>query len=146
MPGGCLWIDFTQDIAHDFIVGLLIDVMDVDIADNPLLVDDKDGSFRFTILGSEHAIFFGDSPVRPKIAEQGIIDPAQAFGPGLDTGYVIYANAQNLGVQSRKLGPFSLVRRDLTCSDGCPGKRIKYQNHILPTQVAEGECFPQVRR
>ena len=59
---------------------------------------------------------------------------------------MIYADAQDLGVQSRKLGMFSLVRRDLTRSDRRPGKRIEHNHHILAAQVAQGKGFPQVRR
>lgn len=47
--------------------------------------------------------------MRPEITEQGIIDAAQAFSPGDDAGDVIYADAQDLGVQSRERGVFSLV-------------------------------------
>jgi hypothetical protein len=44
LPGGCLWVDFPENITHNFIIGLLIDIMDVDVADNAGFVDDEDRS------------------------------------------------------------------------------------------------------
>ena len=50
---------------------------------------------------------------------------------------MIYAYAQDLDIQSRKLGDLSLVRRDLVRSDWRPGEGKERQNHGLPGEVAE---------
>jgi hypothetical protein len=39
-----------------------------------------------------------NSPMGPKIAQQGIIYAAQAFCPGLQCWYMINADAQNLSI------------------------------------------------
>lgn len=72
--------------------------MDIDISNDPLLIEDKNGALRTTFVFSKDTIFFGYRTVGPEIAEQGIIDAAQAFCPGFDAGNVINADAQNLGV------------------------------------------------
>ena len=120
--------------------------MNINIANNACLVDNKDRPLRFSIFGAKNAIFFGDCPMRPEVAEEGIIDAAQAFSPGNNAGDMIYANAQDLGVQSRKRGVFCLIRRDLARSDGCPGERVKDHDYILPAQIAQGQGFSQVCR
>ena len=74
--------------------------------------------------------------MRPEIAEQGIVDTAQALCPGLQTGYMVNADAQNLGVQSRELACVGFVRRDLARSDGRPGQRKEHQYNILTAVVA----------
>ena len=72
--------------------------MDIDIPDDPLLIDHKNGALRTAFVFSKDIIFFGYRTVGPEIAEQGIIDAAQALSPGFDAGNMVYANAQNLGV------------------------------------------------
>jgi len=36
--------------------------------------------------------------VRPEVGQQREVDAAQAFGPGFETGYMINADAQDLGI------------------------------------------------
>lgn len=98
LPGGCNRVDFPQDLIHHFVFGLLVDVMDIDIPDNPLFIDDENGALGTTFVRSKHAIFLSHHAVGPEIAEQGIIDAAQAFCPGFDARDMIDANAQDLGV------------------------------------------------
>jgi hypothetical protein len=59
---------------------LIIDIVDIDIADNPLLIDNENGSFRVA-LGTKNAILFGYSAMRPKVTQQRVIYPSQAIGP-----------------------------------------------------------------
>lgn len=56
--------------------------------------------------------------------------------------HMIYADAQNLGVQSRKLGPISLIRRDLLRSDWSESQWKENQDDVLSTQVAQCDGFP----
>jgi hypothetical protein len=50
---------------------------------------------------------------------------------------MIYAYAQDLGVQSLELTLIGFIRRDLARSDGCPGLGEKYQNDVFPQVVAK---------
>jgi hypothetical protein len=71
--------------------------MDIDITDDAVLIDDKDSPLGVT-LGGQDAVLFGDCAVRPEIAEEGIVDPTQAVSPGFETGDMIDADAQDLGI------------------------------------------------
>jgi hypothetical protein len=57
---------------------------------------------------------------------------------------MVNADAQDLGVQSRKTGRVGLVGRDLARSDGCPGHRVEYQYDVLAAVVAKRNIFIQV--
>jgi hypothetical protein len=81
----------------------------------------------------------------PEIAQERIAYPTETFGPCIKTGDVIDADAQNLGIESRKLGQVGLVRRDLARSDRCPSHRKKNQNYILATQIAQLDFLIDVR-
>lgn len=59
---------------------------------------------------------------------------------------MVYADAQDLGVQSRKTGCISLVGRDLACSDGRPGHGEEDQDHILAPIIAQRYIPVKVRR
>ena len=72
--------------------------MDIDIADDPLLIDHKNGALRTAFVFSKDIIFFGYRTVGPEIAEQGIIDAAQALSPGFDRRDRIGGDAQDLGI------------------------------------------------
>src|SRR5574340_1187612 len=128
-------IDLAQDGKDFFIYRLLVDVMDIDIADDPLMVDDKYHPFRISFI-TQHTVPPRDHAVRPKIAHQWIRNPAQAFSPGLETGNVVYADTQNLGVQSLEQVQLGLIRRDLTRSYWCPGLGKENQYHVLTTVLA----------
>jgi len=71
--------------------------VDIDIADDPVLIDNKDGPLGVA-FGGKDAVFLGDCAVRPEIAEQGVVDAAQTVRPGYKTGDVIDADAQDLGI------------------------------------------------
>jgi hypothetical protein len=63
------------------------------------------------------------------------MDAAQRFRPGFEAGDVVDADAQDLGIQSRETGCFSLVRRDLVRSYGGPGQREEGQDDIFSLQA-----------
>jgi hypothetical protein len=81
----------------------------------------------------------------PEIAQERITYPTETFGPCFETGDVIDADAQNLSIESRKLGQIGLVRRDLACSDRCPSHWEEYKNYILATQIAQPDLLVDVR-
>jgi hypothetical protein len=53
---------------HEFvIVRLIIDIMDINVANDAVAVDDEDRALRVPFL-AQNAVFLGDLAVRPKIA------------------------------------------------------------------------------
>ena len=90
-----LWLGFFGAVAHrgihpaddlaQLIIGrLVVFVVDIDVADNPLLVDDEDGALGVA-FGSQYAVVLGHRAVRPKVAQQRVVDAAQALCPGFET-------------------------------------------------------------
>jgi len=71
--------------------------MDVDVTDETLFIDDKKSSFGVTFC-AQHPVFLSYFAMRPKVAQQRIIDTAQALSPSFKTGYVINGYAQDLGI------------------------------------------------
>jgi hypothetical protein len=57
---------------------------------------------------------------------------------------MVNAYAQDLGIQSRELAGIGFVRRDLACSDGCPGFREEHQDDVLAEIVAQLDVLIQV--
>jgi len=80
----------------------------------------------------------------PEIAQQWVVDAAQAVCPGFDAWDMVDADAQDLGIQSRKLGLFGFVRRDLAGSYRSPGLREKRQNDVRSTQLSQGDLTIQM--
>jgi hypothetical protein len=138
-----LRVDAPQFREEHLVVGLIIDVVDVDIPDNSLPVEDEEGAFRVS-LHSEHAVPFGDLAVGPEIAQQGEADVSEALRPRFENGYMIDADAQNLGVQSRELGELGLIRRDLVASDRREGLGEEGQHDVLTPQVAQRDVLVEV--
>ena len=138
-----LRVDAPQLRKKDLVIGLRVEIMDVDVSDHTFTIEDEEGAFGITFR-SEHAIFLGDLTVWPEIAEQGIADVAETLRPRFQNGYMIDADAQNLGIQSRELGKLCLVRRDLVASDGCEGLWEEGQYDILTSEVAQGHVLVEV--
>jgi hypothetical protein len=57
---------------------------------------------------------------------------------------MVDADAQNLGIQSRELGEFRLIRRDLVASDRREGLGEEGQHDVLSPQVAQGDVLVEV--
>ena len=79
--------------------------------------------------------------MRPEVAQKRKADPAQTLRPRFQTGDMINADTQNLGVQSRELGLLSFVRRDLTRSYGGPCQREERQHDVAATKIAQGNSL-----
>ncbi len=75
----------------------LRDVVDVDIADDPALIHHKDRPLGMS-LRAQHPVLHCHRPMRPEVAQQGVVHPSQAFRPGLQAGDMIYAYTQDLGI------------------------------------------------
>ena len=96
---GCgLGIDTPQHSEEHIVIRLVVDVMNIHIADDAPLVEHKQGAFRVTIPVSKHIIAPGRLAVGPKIAQERITYPAQAFCPGLQTVDMVNADTQDLGI------------------------------------------------
>jgi hypothetical protein len=95
-------LQLPQDLEYLFVVRLVVNVVDVHVLHNPLPVDNEQGPLGLAIA-AEGAVLFGHRSVRPEIAEQGVADAPQAFCPGFQTGDVVYANTQHLGIVAFEL-------------------------------------------
>ncbi len=108
--------------------------MHIDIADHAILVDDENRPFTFSFR-TQHTIKLSDSSMREEITEQWIGDTAQAFCPGLQTGYTVNTDAQDLSVYPIEAVFINLIRWDLTRSYRCPCQWKESQDDILPAQI-----------
>lgn len=77
--------------------GFLRNVVDVDVADDSLLVDDEDRPFREAFFPLD-AVFTRHLSQGAEIAQQRKRDAAQTFCPCLEAGDVINTDAQDLGI------------------------------------------------
>ena len=74
------------------VIGLGVEVMDVDVTDHTFMIDDEEGAFGITLI-SEHTVLMCDLPMRPKITEQGVADVAEALRPCFQNGHMVDADA-----------------------------------------------------
>jgi len=51
-----LGVDTAQHIQHHIVVGLVVNIVDIDIADGAALVDDEDGPLGMPVRFAEHAV------------------------------------------------------------------------------------------
>ena len=58
---------FFKFIEEHFVVRLVINIMDINIADDAILIHDKYGAFSVAFFAQD-PVFFRDRSVRPKIA------------------------------------------------------------------------------
>jgi len=91
-------LDAFDLLKKDLITGLVINVMDVDVADDPLFIDDDDCPFRITVRFPEHVVFFDHLAVGPEVTQEWKRNAAYVFRPGFQNGDVINADAQNLDI------------------------------------------------
>ena len=132
---GQLRLQAAQHGKDIFVFRLLIDIVNVGIADKAKFIHNKDGALRGTIR-AQHTVSFRNSAVRPEVAQQRVVDSAQALSPRLQAGDMVNTQAQNLGIQSREQSILGFVRRDLPGSYGRPGQRKEHQHHVFSAQAA----------
>ena len=82
--------------------------------------------------------------MRPEIAQKGVAYTSKAVCPRFQAGYMVYTDAQNLGIQSHPLCLISFVRWDLACSDRRPCQGEECQDDIGPFEIAQGDSSIQV--
>jgi hypothetical protein len=138
-------VNATQFGQQHFIIGLEVNIVDINILNDTPLVNHEECSLAPTIA-EKYIIFKRDPTMRPKIAQQRIGDATEGIGPCFQAGNGVNGDAQNLGIQSRELGLIGLVRRDLTRSYRRPRQRKEGQDDVLSPQVAQLEVFIQMAR
>src|SRR5437899_8609586 len=106
--------------------------MHVDVADDPLLVNDDDGTLANPLILSVHAVFLGDLSFGMEIGEQRVgVDPANGLGKSNVTGNAVNRNAHDLGVIPFKVSHLGLKYRHLHGSASGPVKAVKSENDVL---------------
>jgi len=91
-------LDAFDLLKKDLITGLVVDVMDVNVADDPFFINDEDCPFRIAVSFPEHIVFFNHLAVGPEVTQERKRDAAYVFRPGFQNGDVINADAQNLDI------------------------------------------------
>jgi hypothetical protein len=89
--------DAFQFGEEDFVVGLVVDIVYVDVLDDPFGIDDEYGTLRLPIV-TQDVVFLGNGPVGPEVAQQRKGDPFKAVCPSFQTRDVVDADAQNLDI------------------------------------------------
>jgi hypothetical protein len=138
-PPAARLLQIAQNVEDLIVVGLLADVVDVDVADDSLLIDDDDRALADPRLLDPHAILLRDFSLRVKVCqERELLDPTERLREGYVTGNAIDRNAQNLGIIPLEFGVLRLVRGNLNGSHGGPVEGIEDQDHVLlPLKAAE---------
>lgn len=77
-------------------------------SDKTALIDDEYRPLRIS-LAAQDTVTFSYTPVWPEIAQQREADSSQALRPGLQTWYVVYADAQDLGIIPRKFSQIGFI-------------------------------------
>src|SRR5687768_4967514 len=73
-------IELSEHVAQLFVVRRFSDVMDVDVADDALLVDDHDGALADAFVFFPDAVFLRDFALGMEIGEERVLrDPADRF-------------------------------------------------------------------
>src|SRR5688500_10174404 len=105
-------LNLSQFVEQYGILGLIADRMDVDIANLPLLIDDKNRSLCEPFR-SQHAELQRGVAVGPEVADQRVRNPTERFRPRFDCRNGVDANTQDLGIIPVELWSVLLVRRHL---------------------------------
>jgi len=144
LPGRCsLRLQLDQDAEKLFVVGLIVDVVNVHVTHAALFVNDEEGALRSSIL-TQNAKALGDLAVRVEVAQKWVGDASQAFGPRGEARNAVHTDTQNLGIQPFEAAQCGLVRRDLVCSNGCPGQWEEGDDNILFATVVVQVDLPPV--
>jgi len=98
--------------------------MNVDVLDQAFFVDNEDRPFGGS-HSPKNAVLLANLPMRPEVAEEGILYPLEGICPGFQGRNMVDADAQHLGIQSREPGGLRLVSRDLRASGWGEGQGEK---------------------
>ena len=111
-----------------------------DLADHPLLVDNKRHALGPAQDGHEDAVSAGDGLVF--VAEDGEGD-AERLGELPVLLAAVHADAEHLRARRFEPGDISLIRLELARSAGRPGLEIECQHHgLLAAKIAQPDRVP----
>ena len=77
-------VAFLQLLGDLFLVGHFAESVHIDVADDARAVDDDDRALGPADLLVEDAVGLRDLSVRPEVAAQRVLGPAERIGPGLE--------------------------------------------------------------
>ncbi len=130
---------------EDLVVGLVPDVVDIDVADAAVGVDQEDGALGDAFILAEDAPRTCGLAVRPEVRCQWVGDAFKALRPSGQAVDVIDAYTQDLGVQCLEPGELRLVRGDLAGSNGRPCQRVEDDDDVFSAHRRKVEFGSQVR-
>ena len=108
----CLVVELLQLFKQDRVLGLISDVVDVDVPHDALLVDYEDCTFGDAFL-TENVVLESDEAVWPEIAQQRVRNSSERLCPGLVRVGRVDADTQDLGIGPVEFGKIFLIRRYL---------------------------------
>src|SRR5579883_2641891 len=123
--------NFGERFEDLLLVGLLADVVHVDVTDDAVFVDDEHGAFRASGFFIEDAVALGDISVRPKIAQERVRDAAERFGPRAVGVFGVDRDAHNLSIEPFKAPEISLEAGHLTGSNRRKCEWIKDDDDVM---------------
>src|SRR5437763_513400 len=110
--------------------------MDVDVADDALLVDDDDGALADSLVLFPDAVFLRHFALGMEVGEKRIVfDSAEGFCKRYVAGNAVNRYAHDLGIIPFKVGHFGLISRHLHGSDRGPVERVKHEYYVLLAAV-----------
>ena len=137
--GFCQARDGCENFLH---IGNLVQRVDLGKSNDALLIDDKGGAFGNAGHGgtlSQNPEFLSDFPVRKEIGTERNFEHAYFFflpGDVADEG--ICTDAQDLGIQGRKLGSHRVEFGQLGSSSRGPIEGMKSNDQNLSSKVLPG--------
>lgn len=120
---------FCQLFEEDFFVGLLADLMHVDVSNDTLLVDEEDRTFGESSI-AKYAVLLRDLPMRPKVGNERERKP-DLFRPSTLRMMAIARNAHNLGICRIETTTIRFVCGKLRASNRREGKREERDDDVL---------------
>jgi len=118
-----------QLFEEKLLVGLLADLVHVDISNDTLLVDEEDRTFGESPI-PQHAEFLRNVTVRPEIGEQRKRE-SDLLGPSTLRMMTIARNAHNLGICRIEATTTRFVCGKLRASNRSECKREERDNDVL---------------
>jgi hypothetical protein len=125
-----LVVELLQLFKQNRVLGLISDVVDIDVPNDAILVDYEDRTFGDAFL-AEDVVLESDVAVRPEIAQQGIRNSAQRRRPCFIGVGRVDADTQDLGIGPVEFGKIFLIRRNLQRSHGGEGNRVERYHDVL---------------
>src|SRR5512137_2079541 len=98
----------------------LVDIVNVDVADDTLLVDDEEGPLTRAV-GAEHPVRCGHPPVRVEVGEHREPELAHLVCPGVESGDVVHGDPKQRCIILIEEIHYNIVTGPLVRAHGRPG-------------------------